>query len=89
MELHKEVAMPEAVKEINSLLTTLDNDDYTIVINYIKIIAEKRKKQRALETIIAMNEFESVLNGDKGWKNEQEMLDDMAEFRRERLGIPA
>mgnify|MGYP006873019467 FL=1 len=81
--------MPEAVKEINSLLTTLDNDDYTIVINYIKIIAEKRKKQRALETIIAMNEFESVLNGDKGWKNEQEMLDDMAEFRRERLGIPA
>ncbi|MBQ9207900.1 MAG: hypothetical protein IJ158_14465 [Treponema sp.] len=60
-----------------------------MVFKSVLFFAEKRKKQRALETIIAMNEFESVLNGDKGWKNEQEMLDDMAEFRRERLGIPA
>lgn len=81
--------MPEAVKEINSLLTTLDNDDYTIVINYIKIIAEKRKKQRALETILAMNEFTATLNGENGWKNEEEMLKDMAEFRRTRMGLSA
>ena len=81
--------MPEAVKEINSLLTTLDTDDYTIVINYIKIIAEKRKKQRALETILAMNEFTATLNGENGWKNEEEMLKDMAEFRRTRMGLSA
>ena len=81
--------MPEALKEINSLLTTLDNDDYTIIINYIKIISEKRKKQRVLETILAMNEFTAALNGEKGWETEEEMLKDMAEFRRARAGLSA
>lgn len=81
--------MPEAVKEINSLLTALDDEDYPIVINYIKVISEKRKKQRALETILAMNEFTATLTGEKGWESEEEMLQDMAEFRRTRMGISA
>ena len=79
--------MPEAVNEINSLLETLENDDYIILLNYIKIIAANRKKQRALETIAAMNEFQSVLGDEKGWKDEKEMFKDMAEFRKSRMGL--
>ena len=77
--------MPEAVKEINVLLKDLDSEDYTVAIDYIKLLAENRRRQRKLETIAAMNEFQSVLEGDKGWASEEEMLSDMAEFRRSRL----
>ena len=77
--------MPTAVKEINTLLETLDVEDYTVVLDYVRLIAQNRKKQRALDSIEAMNEFHSVLNGDKGWNSEEEMLEDMAEFRRSRF----
>ena len=79
--------MPVAIKEINTLLETLETEDYSIILDYVKLIAQNRKRQRALETIAAINEFQSVLNGDKGWKNEEEMLKDMADFRSKRLGI--
>ena len=79
--------MPVAIKEINTLLETLETEDYSIILDYVKLIAQNRKRQRALETIAAINEFQSVLNGDKGWKTEEEMLKDMADFRRKRLGI--
>lgn len=79
--------MPVAIKEINTLLETLETEDYSIILDYVKLIAQNRKRQRALETIAAINEFQSVLNGDKGWETEEEMLKDMADFRRKRLGI--
>lgn len=74
-----------AVKEITTLLKDLDTEDYSDVIDYIKLLAKNRKKQRALETIAAMNEFQSLLGGDKGWNSEEEMIKDMAEFRKSRM----
>lgn len=74
-----------AIKEITTLLEDLDTEDYSDVIDYIKLVAKIRKKQRAKETLAAMNEFQSVLGGDKGWSSEEEMIKDMAEFRRSRM----
>ena len=79
--------MPVAVKEINSLLETLEVEDCAVVLDYVKLIAQNRKRQRALETIAAMTEFQAVQNGEKGWEHEQEMLKDMADFRKKRLEI--
>ena len=78
--------MPVAVKEINTLLETLDLEDYSVILEYIKLVAQNRRKQRALESIAAINEFQFVLNGDKGWANEEEMIKDMSNFRKERMG---
>ena len=78
--------MPVAVKEINALLETLDIEDYSVILEYIKLVAQNRRKQRALESILALNEFQSVLNGDKGWNSEEEMIRDMSKFRKERMG---
>lgn len=75
-----------AVKEINTLLENLDTEDYPIVIDYIKLVAQNRKKQRSLETIAAMNEFQSLIGENKGWGSEEEMIKDMANFRKSRMG---
>lgn len=40
-----------------------------------------------MQTIAAMNEFQSIIGENKGWDSEQDMLKDMADFRRERLSI--
>lgn len=74
-----------AVKEINTLLENLDTEDYPIVIDYIKLVAQNRKKQRSLETIAAMNEFQSLIGENKGWNSEEEMIEDMANFRKSRM----
>ena len=66
--------MIEIAKELNSLLKTLEKEDYIIAIDYIKLLAKNRKRQRALETISAINEFQSVLNGEKGWEVKKKCL---------------
>ena len=71
--------MPEAVKEINALLTDLSEEDYAVVIDYVRLLAENRKRQRKLETLAAMNEFGAVLGNDKGWSSEEDMLADMVQ----------
>lgn len=40
-----------------------------------------------MQTIAAMNEFQNIIGEDTGWNSEEDMLKDMAEFRRERLFI--
>ncbi len=77
----------EAVKTINLLLNDLAEEDYQPLINYVKMLAENRKRQRKLESIAAMNEFQSVIGSEKGWANEEEMLKDMADFRRSRASV--
>ena len=77
----------EAVKTINLLLNDLAEEDYQPLINYVKMLAENRKRQRKLESIAAMNEFQSVIGNEKGWANEEEMLKDMADFRRSRASV--
>ncbi len=68
------------------MLNTLENDDYDIIMDYIRILSTVRKKERAMRTIAAMDEFQGIIGDNKGWDSEEDMLKDMAAFRRERLG---
>ena len=79
--------MSVEIQEINSLLNTVESEDYPAIVDFLKIVSQNRNRQKALATIAAMNEFQALLNGDKGWASEEEMLKDMAEFRRERMRL--
>lgn len=72
---------------INDMLNTLEDNDYDTIIDYIRLLSATRKKERAMQTIAAMNEFQNIIGEDTGWNSEEDMLKDMAEFRRERLFI--
>lgn len=39
------------------------------------------KKEQAIRTIAAMDEFQSIIGDDTGWDSEEDMLKDMAAFR--------
>ncbi|MDE7313015.1 MAG: hypothetical protein K2N87_15560 [Eubacterium sp.] len=72
---------------VTNLLKTLDEEDYKMAVSYIQFLAESRKKAKEKEISSLMNEFRNHLNGDQGWDSEEEMLKDMAQFRRERMKL--
>lgn len=69
---------------INDLLNTLEEDDYKAAISYIEYLAESRKRKRAEESKYNLNKIQNMFVNDKGWESEEEMLKDMANFRKER-----
>ena len=44
-----------------------------------------RKKKREEKNLAALSAIQNMFADDKGWESEEEMLADMADFRRERL----
>lgn len=79
--------MESSVVTVNDMLNTLEEEDYEMAINYIQFLYESRKKERVKKAAKAMDEFQSILGGDTGWDSEEEMLADMARFRKERIAM--
>ncbi len=79
--------MPPKAIMLNDMLNTLEDTDYDTIIDYIRLLSATRKKERAMQTIAAMNEFQSIIGENTGWDSEEDMLKDMAEFRKGRLSI--
>lgn len=70
---------------VNDLLDTLEEEDLRSAISYIQFLSVNRKKAKAEQSKAAMREIQGMFADDKGWESEEEMLADMAEFRRKRL----
>ena len=62
-------------------------EDYQAAISYIGYLAAMRKKKRAEDSLKILSDIQSMFKDDKGWASEQDMLEDMAQFRRERMGL--
>lgn len=71
--------------EINNMLNELEEDDYKAVVSFIEYLSDSRKKKRVQESKALMNEIQEIFVEDRGWKSEEEMIAEMAAFRRERM----
>ncbi|WP_301955755.1 hypothetical protein [uncultured Eubacterium sp.] len=79
--------MNKKVLEINSLLDTLQDEDYNTVISFIKFLSDFRKKEEAEKSGDTLKKIQKMFVDDKGVSSEKSMIEDMAKFRRERLGL--
>ena len=79
--------MAPKVLEINSLLDTLQDEDYNTVISFIKFLSDSRKKEEAEKSGDTLKKIQKMFVDDKGVSSEKSMIEDMAEFRRERQGL--
>ena len=70
-----------------NLLCGLEQEDYQAAISYIGYLAAMRKKKKAAESLQILSDIQGMFNDDKGWSSEQNMIADMAQFRRERMGL--
>ncbi len=76
---------PKAVT-VDNLFSTL-NDDYDEAIKFIEFLSNSRKTERAQKSVATLKEIQGMFSDDQGWDSEESMIEDMAEFRRERMGL--
>lgn len=79
--------MASMTVNINNMLNNLEEEDYNTVINFIEYLSAARKQKRTQESIAALSEIQSMFTDNKGWTSEEDMIADMAAFRKERMGL--
>ena len=70
--------MSAIVAEFSQILETLSDEDLRSALDYVRFLSDSRKKSAKKK----MKKIQNIFADDKGWKDEQEMLEDMANFRR-------
>lgn len=73
--------------QVNQLLDTLEEEDYKTAISFIEYLSDSRKKARIEKSKAALKEIQGLFADDKGWDSEESMIEDMAAFRKERMGL--
>lgn len=73
--------MTVPASELTQMVKMLTEEDYIAVIKYIEFLISSRKKK----TKSTIRQIQEMFTDDKGWTSEEEMLSDMAAFRRSRL----
>ena len=71
-------------KTVADLLCGLEREDYQAAVSFIGYLAAMRKKKQAEDSRKILTEIQNMFNDDKGWASEEAMIEDMAQFRRER-----
>ena len=79
--------MTTAAIKINDMLNSLEEEDYKAAISFIEYLSVSRKKKRAEKNTVILSEIQDMFADDKGWDSEQDMIEDMAKFRKERMGL--
>lgn len=72
---------------VNNLLEKLDEEDYKIALTFLQYLSDMKKKRKAQENKEILSQIQGMFNEDKGWESEENMIADMAAFRRERMGL--
>lgn len=72
---------------VNDMLNNLEEDDYKAAITFIQYLSDTRKKKKAAEDKEILAQIQGMFENDKGWNDEESMIADMAEFRRERMEL--
>ena len=75
---------PTAMK-LTDMLSSLEEEDYNIAISFIQYLADTRKKKKADESKKMLKEIQGMFSDDPGWDSQENMIADMAAFRRERM----
>lgn len=77
--------MALAAMKLTDMLNSLEEEDYNSAISFIQYLSETRKKKKAEESKNILREIQGILSDEPGWDNEEDMIADMAVFRRERM----
>lgn len=72
-------------KKINTMLTTLDEKQVEDVFKYVEYLVFLKERETKGDNVSKIAQIQDLLTEKNVWKNEDEMLAEMAEFRRSRM----
>lgn len=70
-----------------TLIEALDEQSCEEAISYMEFLQEKKRREKVQKVDMLMNEFQKIIGENKGWSSEEEMIADLADFRRNREGL--
>ena len=73
------------VKDVTDILEGLSNENLISAYDYIRQLAKEQGRRKAERAQRAFDHVKEILDGDTGWTSEEEMIADLAEFRRKRM----
>lgn len=73
--------MPAVKNDITQMIAALTDEYRIAAVKYIEFLSQAQKTKAKA----TLGEIQGIFANDKGWGSEEEMLLDMANFRRERL----
>jgi len=76
-----------SVSAVMGLLETLEEEDRIAAARYIEFLSASSRIRRAKRNELLMDEIQDIIGEDRGWNSETEMIEDMARFRKERMGL--
>ena len=79
--------MAPAAVVVNRMLENLEEEDFQTAITFIQFLSDTRKKKKAQDSKSVLAEIQGMFQDDKGWDDEENMIADMAAFRKERMGL--
>ena len=78
-------AMTIADMTAADMLECLTEESRSAAVSYIKYLMYMDGQRKAERAQRAFDHVKEILNGDTGWMSEEEMIADVAEFRRKRM----
>ncbi len=73
--------MPAVKNDLTQMIAALTDEYRIAAVKYIEFLSQAQKNNAKA----TLGEIQELFANDKGWGSEEEMLLDMANFRRERL----
>lgn len=87
LEEKRGIVMAPSATAVSQLLDTLEEEDYKTAICFIEYLSDSRKKIRAEKSKKTLKEIQGMFTDDKGWDSEKSMIEEMAAFRKKRMGL--
>lgn len=67
------------------MLECLSEENRFAVFSYVQYLMDMEGRRKAQQAQRAFENVDTILNGDTGWASEEEMIADLAEFRRKSM----
>ncbi|MDD6550561.1 MAG: hypothetical protein PUF16_02090 [Lachnospiraceae bacterium] len=74
----------DTTAQVDTLARKMNSEDLTSVIQFINFLIEQRRSKAARDSQQTLMSIQDMFKDDKGWNSEDEMIADMAEFRKQR-----
>ena len=69
---------------LTDMFECLSEENRFAVFSYVQYLMDMEGRRKAERTRRLFEEMSEILDGDTGWASEEEMIADLAEFRRKR-----
>ena len=79
--------MSARVQNIQTMIDTLPEEDYIAAVKFIEYLVDKHKKDNITKSRQTLADIQAMFADDKSYADEDEMLRDMADFRRKRQSL--